>query len=421
MPQFLPVCLALLLVFEFLVTAAWASLLDSSAARLLGTPAPDERSRRALDLIQRRAELEATLHLASLLGRLLIAAVFLALLPQPADAWLAAGEMLAALLLGGIILYMLEEAIEGAVSRDLERWALRLAPFAAVLQVIFTPLLAMAMALRHQHGVTTGASLVTEDELKSLVDAGQQGGVLEQDERAMIFSIFKLGDTLAREIMVPRIYLTALDVETTLEQAADALEEFGHSRLPVYEDTGDNIIGLLYAKDLLKAWRARDSALSLRSLLRPAYFIPEAKRVDELLEEMQAGQVHMAIVVDEYGGVAGLVTLEDIVEEIVGEIRDEYDAGEEPPFQEIGEGSYLFLGRVDLNDFNEVMQSSLPRDEAETLGGFIYSQIGRVPLNGESLQIEDLVLTVEQVSGRRIRKVRAARLPAIETNDEDLL
>ncbi len=194
----------------------------------------------------------------------------------------------------------------------------------------------------------------------------------------------------------------------------------GYSRLPVYEETIDKIIGLLYSKDLLQVKKQPDSPTNLRDLLRPAYFVPEAKRVDELLEEMQIGRVHMAIVVDEYGGVAGLVTLEDIVEEIVGEIRDEYDQGEEMPYQPVEGGGYLFLGRVDINAFNEVMQASLPRDEAETLGGYIYSQLGRVPLNGETVQIDDILLTVEQVIGRRIRKVRAVRLdPSPEEENDD--
>jgi CBS domain containing-hemolysin-like protein len=166
------------------------------------------------------------------------------------------------------------------------------------------------------------------------------------------------------------------------------------------------MLGLLYAKDILSAWYEGDQLQSLHKLLKPAYFVPEAKKVDELLNEMQIQRVHMAIVVDEYGGIAGLVTLEDIVEEIVGEIQDEYDQAEEAPYTEQIDGSYLFLGRVDLDDFNEIVGSTLPKEDAETLGGYIYSQLGRVPGVGEQVRIRDLQLTVEQVSARRIRKVR---------------
>jgi putative hemolysin len=223
------------------------------------------------------------------------------------------------------------------------------------------------------HPETPGA--VTEDDLKTLVDAGQEDGVLELGERRMIYSVFDLGDTLAREIMVPRIDMIALDVETPLLSAVDAVLQYGHSRLPVYEEAVDQTLGLLYAKDLLRVFREGGQLSSLRDLLRPAYFVPEAKKVDELLAEMQEQRIHLAIVVDEYGGVAGMVTLEDIVEEILGEIQDEYDQEEEAPYQEVKDGEYIFLGRVDLDDFNEIMGSHLSKDEAETLGGLkkIYS------------------------------------------------
>jgi putative hemolysin len=169
---------------------------------------------------------------------------------------------------------------------------------------------------------------------------------------------------------------------------------------------------LLYAKDLLSVWREGNKIESLRELLRPAYFVPEAKKVDELLTELQGQRVHMAIVVDEYGGVAGVVTLEDIVEEILGEIQDEYDDAEESPYEELSANEFIFLGRVDLDDFNEIVEADLPKDDADTLGGYIYSRLGRVPTAGESVQVDNMQLTVEQVIGRRIRKVRVLGLQA---------
>ena len=178
----------------------------------------------------------------------------------------------------------------------------------------------------------------------TMVDAGQEDGIFEVGEREMIYSIFGLHDTLAREIMVPRIDMLALDVNTPLDVAVDALLKTGYSRVPVYDDTVDKTLGLLYAKDLLRVWRQGEQGLDLGGLLRPVHFIPEAKRVDELMAEMQAQRIHMSIVIDEYGGVAGLVTLEDIVEEILGEIQDEYDQAEEAPYQEIDEHEFVFLG-----------------------------------------------------------------------------
>jgi Mg2+/Co2+ transporter CorC len=182
----------------------------------------------------------------------------------------------------------------------------------------------------------------------------------------------------------------------------------------------DNTLGLLYAKELLRAWREDLDPTSLRGLLRPAYFVPEAKKVDELLAEMQSKRIHMAIVVDEYGGVAGLVTLEDVVEEILGEIQDEYDVAEEAPYQKLADGSYVFLGRLGLDDFNEIFGADLSSDETDTLGGYIYHQLGHVPNTGEEVRRGDVVLRVEQVSGRRIKKVSAQRLrPALQDDEEE--
>jgi CBS domain containing-hemolysin-like protein len=226
----------------------------------------------------------------------------------------------------------------------------------------------------------------------------------------LLHSILELSDTVAREIMVPRVDIVALEQEMSLDEAARVFIASGHSRLPLYEGTIDQIRGLIYAKDLLRFWVEKRADTPLSRLARPAYFIPEAKRIDELLNEMQQRRVHLAIVVDEYGGVAGLVTLEDIIEEILGEIQDEYDQAEELPFQELGGGEYLFQGKIDLGDFNEIMATELPKEEADTLGGFILQQLGRLPSAGEKLCINHLELIVEQVSGRRIRKVRARRL-----------
>jgi len=176
----------------------------------------------------------------------------------------------------------------------------------------------------------------------------------------------------------------------------------------------------LYAKDLLRAQLDETHPESIRPFLRPAYFVPESKKVDELLREMQTRSVHMAIVVDEYGGMAGLVTLEDIVEEIVGEIRDEYDQGEELLFQRISDDEYLLNGRIGMDDFNDLLGTNLVTELADTLGGYIYGTIGRVPTGGESMKVEDWDLTVEQVSGRRIIKVRAHRHP-LQLFKEELL
>jgi CBS domain containing-hemolysin-like protein len=334
--------------------------------------------------------------------------------------WIA----LLAALLAALVLMTVEHLIEGLIFPRAENWALRLTGLAVWIDRLLSP---FSAPLLHLLGSPEMLRLrrapVTEHELRTWVEEGQPEGSLEKGEREMIYSIFQFGDTLVREIMVPRIDVLALDLQTVLDEAVRALSQSGHSRVPVYEDSVDNIVGLLYAKDLLRVGAgeqvhgAGQTIADLRATLRPAYFVPEAKKVDELLQEMQARRNHMAIVVDEYGGVAGLVTLEDIVEEIVGEIRDEYDQGEVQPYQAVGEGTYVFQGNIDLDDFNEVMDSHIDKDIADTLGGLIFGLLGRVPVNGEAVEVDGLALSVEQVSGRRIRSVRASRI-AVEPDEK---
>lgn len=322
------------------------------------------------------------------------------------------GLWLLGLVLIGLIVLFLEHLVEGGVLEHAEEWTIRFTPLARFLDGLFSPLTTPLLhLLGSPQALQQRFISVTESELRTWVKEGEPEGSLDQDEREMIYSIFHFGEKLCREIMVPRIDMSAVEIQTPLEEVIQILTRTGHSRLPVYEETVDNIIGLLYAKDLLKVRPEEGQTLeSLRNILRPAYFVPEAKHVKDLLEEMQEQRIHMAIVVDEYGGVAGLVTLEDIVEEIVGEIRDEYDQSEEQPYQKISEDEYLFQARIDLDDFNEIMGTHIEKDLADTIGGLMYGLIGQVPTGGETVQIEDVLLKVEQVTGRRIRKVRATRI-----------
>jgi len=282
-----------------------------------------------------------------------------------------------------------------------------------------TPLVFLPVQLLKSQWPAPVAAQMTEEELRTWVESEQEEGGLEREERQMIYSIFQFGNTLAREIMVPRMDMLAFEVSASLTHAAKAFTQSGHSRVPVYENDIDNIIGLLYAKDLLHIMQDGQKRASMRELLRPAYFVPDTKKADALLTEMQSQRIHMAIVVDEYGGVAGLVTLEDIIEEIIGEIQDEYDLSEEEPVQEVSPGEYVFLGRIDLDDFNEVLGSNIPKVESDTLAGFLYDHFGRVPHDGESIQTAGLLITIEQVIGRRIRRVRAQRITPGEKGDQD--
>ncbi len=359
--------------------------------------------------------LHAAVHLAVVIARFSMAGI--AIWQLQAWGWNAwSWTWFAALFILSVLVFWSEWGVERVLRQEAQSWAQRLSFYAWIWWLLMQPVLFPLLMMRKDHLAGEWLPGVTEDEVKDMVDAGEEEGVIEREERQMIYSIFELGDTLAREIMVPRIDMFAVEVNTPLEQAIDIFLKSGYSRLPVYQDTVDHMVGLLYAKDLLRLWKEEKPA-SLKHLMRQAYFVPEAKKVDELLAEMQKERIHMAIVVDEYGGVAGLVTLEDIVEEIFGEIRDEFDLGEEAPYQMLAPNEYLFQGRINLDDFNEIMGSALSPEEADTLGGFIYRRLGRVPAVGERVEIDHLQLIVEQVSARRIRKVRACWMRPHETEE----
>ncbi|MEW6716821.1 MAG: hemolysin family protein [Chloroflexota bacterium] len=407
------------LILIVIVVALGGDLLLSVARMSLGTvrrahlfAMEDEKPRqvrRTLELLRKQPRVNAALRLAHMAFRVFVmGSLLVALAPwkTTSTVW---PKTLGVLLLGSWALTLIELVVEGAVMQSQELWALRLTPMATLLYRLFTPLLALSF-VSYSPSTRTPSNTEIEAELKDLVIAGEGEGILEQDKQKMIFSIFRFRDTLAREVMVPRIDMVALEIDTPLMEAVNALLKSGFSRVPVYKETIDNIKGLLYARDLLRVWQEGQQIESLEHLIRPPYFVPEAKRADELLAEMQAQHFHMAIVIDEYGGVAGLVTLEDIVEEIVGEIQDEYDLREEQALQQLSDDEFIFQGRFDLDDFNQLMNTKLPADEADTLGGFLYSRIGRVPTGGEQVVVDDLLLTVEVVSGRRIRKVRVTRI-----------
>lgn len=399
----------LFLALDILFAVVRVSLVYLRLPHLVSLKGGDfEAVERTMKLLE-RPDLSATLRLVLVSTHFILAGISWLILTQLLNLTLPLWGAIVMWALLAVLVLFLEFAFEGIVLRSVETWAVRVTPIATLLDFIFRPVSWVLMQILGSPRVLQRSlGSVTEDELKTWVEQGQPEGSLEMGERKMIASIFHFSDTLCREIMVPRIDVFALEVNASINQAIEAIIQSGHSRFPVYEESIDNIIGLLYAKDMLRL--DRENIHSIRSLLRQAYFVPEAKKVDELLREMQARGIHMAVVVDEYGGMAGLVTLEDIVEEIVGEIRDEYDEKEELLFEEMGPDEYIFHGRIDLDDFNEIVDTHLTKDVADTLGGFIYGQIGRVPVGGEEVEIDNWHLTVEEVSGRRIRIVRARRV-----------
>jgi putative hemolysin len=263
-----------------------------------------------------------------------------------------------------------------------------------------------------------GGYLSTE-ELKVLVETGTEQGEFEEEEKEMIHGVIELGDKAVHEVMIPRIGIRAVDVNEPIDEILDMIVRAGHSRVPVYEDNLDNIVGILYAKDLLPYLKGNgrgNGQIDIRSLVRPPVYVPESKAVDELLHEMQAAKRHLAIVVDEYGGTAGLITMEDLVEEIVGEIQDEYDVEESlvEPIDADDQVAYRLDGRVsmdDLRDLFDLSDSDEPDEDAyDTVGGFVVHRVGRIPLPGTEIAFrDDVTLRVEAAEPRRVARVIAAR------------
>jgi len=230
-------------------------------------------------------------------------------------------------------------------------------------------------------------ALTSREDLKTLTAVSESEDILEEEEREMIHGIFELESTVAREVMTPRTDMVYLDVNTELNDVLAIVTEKGHSRIPVYEENIDNIVGVLHVKDLLRCWYEYRQEVDLRDVLRPPLFVPETKRIDDLLQEFKSERTHMAIVLDEYGGTAGLVTIEDVLEEIVGEIQDEYDV-EDRMTKELEDGSYEVDARIPIDEVNDLLEIDLPSEDSDSIGGFIVNYLGRVPQAGESFSYD---------------------------------
>ena len=318
-----------------------------------------------------------------------------------------------------LVLFLLESAVTAVFAKNPKKTADQLAGLCSVLSKIFTPLYKITEWIIPDPVITSPPDIQAEENhLRDWVENIPENTILEQDERKMIRSIVHFSNTMIREIMIPRVEIDALDIETPLDEAASLIQESGHSRLPIYDDEIDRIVGVLYAKDLLQTY-VEQRIVSLADLMRKPLFVPESKMAGDLLNEMKSTGIHMAVVVDEYGGTSGIVSMEDIVEEIVGEIRDEYDDREEELVQVIGPDEYSFLGRIDLEDVNEYLGTHLTRESADTLAGFLYSQIGKIPVLNEKIVAEGWAFEIEELAGRRIRRVRVYRQPEVPVVKEE--
>jgi CBS domain containing-hemolysin-like protein len=262
---------------------------------------------------------------------------------------------------------------------------------------------------------------VSEEELLAFADVALEEEVIEHEERQLIESVIDFGDIVAREVMVPRLDMVTVPKSMPVHDAVDVAITHGFSRLPVVGDTVDDVVGIVYAKDLMRAEREGRSAEPVVKITRPAHFIPETKPVSDLMREMQKGKFHMAILVDEYGGIAGLATLEDLIEELIGDIVDEYDT-ESAKVEKLPDGSYRINGSVPIDELNDLLGSDIPHDDWDTVGGFVLGKLGRVPETAESVGHLQWKFTVEEVDGRRVALVKVTEDPDWEpVEDEDEL
>jgi putative hemolysin len=398
-----------------LATAAEAGLISGSRARVRLLASKDIPHAAALhSYLQNRQAVLGALAIARNLAVVLgIALGIFLVLRETGHTWAA----LAATMAGTLVVIALLEAVPRfLVSQSPDRWGLRLSPLMGLSHTVFgAPAWVLDLpgrALMRLRAFRASPSEHPEedgdDELLKLMEREESNGGIEEEERQMIRGVLHLMDTTTREIMVPRIDIAAADTESSVDDVLRIIVERGFSRVPLYEETIDNIVGMIYAKDLIKYQAEGRQPQNLKDIARPAYFIPESKRVDELLAELRQHRVHIAIVVDEYGGTAGLVTIEDLVEEIVGEIEDEYDR-EEVTIERLTDTEAILDARVGIDALNELFGLEIVNEDFDTVGGFLYHHLGKVPSAGDEVRADGLTLRVLSVLGRRIKKVRVTK------------
>lgn len=259
--------------------------------------------------------------------------------------------------------------------------------------------------------LVAGRKKITSEEIHDFIEASEEEGLVNEEESEMIRSIFSLGTTVVREVMITRTDMACVSVEANIHEVLDTIISCGHSRIPVYEHSIDNIIGLLYAKDLLKCWGEQEKLVSVRAIMRTPYFIPETKNLEQLLQEFKRKRVHLAIVIDEYGGTSGLITIEDLLEQIVGDIQDEYDC-EEVLFTANSDGSITADARMPVEDLEEYFAVQIERDKFDSIGGLIFHLTGKIPTTGDIIEGIGLQLTIIDADERKIKRVRIARIGA---------
>jgi magnesium and cobalt exporter, CNNM family len=331
------------------------------------------------------------------------------------------GELVATIAMTLVLFVFAEVTPKTFAIMRTDRVGLLVAPLIVFLGRVFGPfaslLLKLANVLMPGKGLKAGP-YITEEELRASADVASEEGEIEEGEKELIHSIFEFGDTIAREVMVPRPDIIAIEHDKTLRDVQELVLQHGVSRIPVFREDLDDVVGIVFAKDVLKALHQGKNDMSLADVVREAHYVPETKKAADLLREMQREKFHMALVTDEYGSVSGIVSLEDLLEELVGEITDEYDR-EEPEMVQIGDGVYRVSGKVSIDDVNDLLEVELPDEEWDTVAGLVLDIFGRIPNSGEETEFMGLSFKAEEVNGRRISTVLITRRPDVVKHDAE--
>jgi CBS domain containing-hemolysin-like protein len=407
------VVVVLLTVVAAFLAAAETSLTRMSRARAMHLVEEQRRGARPLlALVEQPARFLNLVLLLVLVVQFFATALFTSVLSRLVGGGL--GVAIAATVMTILTFIFAEVAPKTYAVQQTDRAALAVAPVIYVLTrlPVLGPLTRLLIGIGNV--VTPGKGLksgpfVSEDEIRALVDEAERDEVIEEEEREMIHSIFEFGDTILREVMVPRPDMVAVPVTMSLQEVLELILRSGFSRIPVYQRDIDDVVGLAYAKDVLRRLHDGQADKPLVDILRPALFMPESMRAAECLREMRRRKSHMVIVIDEYGGTAGLVTIEDLLEEIVGEIADEYDL-EEPNVEPLPDGDFRVNARLGIDEVNELLDVELPATEWDSIGGLLINLVGGVPREGQEVEFQGLRLRAERVQGRRIGRVRIHRL-----------
>ncbi len=396
--------LAVLLIFSAFFSASETAFVSVKRHRIKKLAAQDKRAERILKLFENPNRVIASI----LVGNNIVNISASAIAAGVAIAYLGSyGIGIATGIVTFYILLFGEIVPKSYAAYNPEKFLLKFGRVLVFFVKLLSPLVVIFTVISKRivksfGGEVTFGKEVTQEDLVAMVEAGEEEGIIEKEEKEIIASVFEFGETTVREIMVPRVDMKCISIDASLDEARELIVKTGHSRIPVYEGNIDNIVGILHAKDLL---RYNNGEVTLREIIREPLFIPENKKLDDLLREFREKKIQIAIVVDEYGGTAGMVTIEDILEELVGEIMDEFDV-EEAPLLKLDETQAIVDARMTIKDVNEALEINLPEEEVDTVGGLVFNMLGRVPKVGDKVELEDALLQVEKMRGRRILKVR---------------